>query len=77
MDFPIHSKNPMFDPFSLFLVQKYMQKIRLCHAQHHIGSNTMLVPEKTKEPIPKNFCTGRTNLIHRTLVATAGGPIRK
>ena len=33
----MHSKNPRLDLLSQFLGQKYVQKIWLCHAQHHMG----------------------------------------
>ena len=53
MNFPIHSKNPMFDPFSLFLVQKYMQKIRLCHAQHNRQQHHAEFQKKQKSQFQK------------------------
>ena len=59
----------------------FFQKIRLFHAQYHMGLplTPCWVSEKTNEPIPRKHLDGKTDgqtLIHRTLPSTAGGPKR-
>ena len=63
--------------FPHYWEQKYFfQNIQLCH--NKLVPNTMLSSrKKTKEPIPRKLPGRRTDLILRTLLAMAGGPMRE
>ena len=73
---------PVFGLFSPFFGQKkYFQKSALSRIIRHGPLTPCRVSEKTNEPIPRKLLDRRTEgrkdgqtLIHRTLLAMAGGP---